>query len=299
MVTANQAPIAAMIPPADSLLKYDTPVLVSRNTEKRSPKARPLKASPQQPGPSSPIPQITKTKLPSTSCVPDPTKQAEEILNAILPPREWVEDTQLWIQQVSSTPSTRMDVVHLQEQLDLKLQQRQARETGICPVRRELYSQCFDELIREVTINCAERGLLLLRVRDEIRMTIAAYQTLYESSVAFGMRKALQAEQGKSDMERKVSGVQGTSGPLQLFRQPWGAPRLRLRLDPQLGVMPACPPGGRCCVPVASFPLGGSTWLGLDSCAPAAPLLQAPRVTGHSVFRLQNWRRKRETWRGK
>ncbi|KAJ6651045.1 hypothetical protein lerEdw1_001157 [Lerista edwardsae] len=96
-----------------------------------------------------------------------------------------------------------MDVVHLQEQLDLKLQQRQARETGICPVRRELYSQCFDELIREVTINCAERGLLLLRVRDEIRMTIAAYQTLYESSVAFGMRKALQAEQGKSDTEKK------------------------------------------------------------------------------------------------
>lgn len=52
----------------------------------------------------------------------------------------------------------------------------QARETGICPVREELYAQCFDELIRQVTINCAERGLLLLRVRDEMRMTIAAYQ---------------------------------------------------------------------------------------------------------------------------
>ena len=35
-------------------------------------------------------------------------------------------------------------------------------------------------------------------------MTISAYQTLYESSVAFGMRKALQSEQGKADMERKV-----------------------------------------------------------------------------------------------
>ena len=55
-----------------------------------------------------------------------------------------------------------------------------------------------------MTINCAERGLLLLRVRDEIRITIAAYQTLYESSVAFGMRKALASEQGKSDLERKV-----------------------------------------------------------------------------------------------
>lgn len=107
------------------------------------------------------------------------------------------------------------------------LQKRQARETGIDPVRRELYSQCFgmireislphsrqilmiciisvDELIRQVTISCQERGLLLLRVRDEIRMSIAAYQTLYESSVAFGMRKALQAEQGKVDMENKVT----------------------------------------------------------------------------------------------
>jgi hypothetical protein len=61
-----------------------------------------------------------------------------------------------------------------------------------------------DELIRQVAINCAERGLLLLRVRDELQMTLRAYQTLYESSVAFGMRKALMAEQGKSELERKV-----------------------------------------------------------------------------------------------
>ena len=43
-------------------------------------------------------------------------------------------------------------------------------------VRRELYAQCFDELIRQSTINCTERGLLLLRVRDELRMTLHAYQ---------------------------------------------------------------------------------------------------------------------------
>lgn len=59
--------------------------------------------------------------------------------------REWEEDNQRWVQEVSSAPSTRLDVVHLQEQLDLRLQQRQARETGICPVRRELYTQCFGQ----------------------------------------------------------------------------------------------------------------------------------------------------------
>jgi len=82
--------------------------------------------------------------------------------------------------------------------------ERQARESGICPVREELFSQCFDEIIRQVTINEPERGLLLLRVRDEIKMTISAYQTLYQSAVTFGMRKQLQAEHGKAELEEKI-----------------------------------------------------------------------------------------------
>ena len=57
-------------------------------------------------------------------------------------------------------------------------------------------------------------------MRDELRMTLHAYQvskhlfllkvftlfqTLYESSIAFGIRKALQAEQGKTDMENYIA----------------------------------------------------------------------------------------------
>lgn len=37
-----------------------------------------------------------------------------------------------------------------------------------------------------------------------MNMTMEAYQTLYCSSVAFGMRKALQAEQGREDLIEKV-----------------------------------------------------------------------------------------------
>jgi len=35
-------------------------------------------------------------------------------------------------------------------------------------------------------------------------MRVAAYQTLYESSIAFGLRKALQAELGRTEQEEKV-----------------------------------------------------------------------------------------------
>ena len=38
---------------------------------------------------------------------------------------EWSEGGQLFMQYVSSTPATRLDVVNLQEHLDQKLQQRQ------------------------------------------------------------------------------------------------------------------------------------------------------------------------------
>jgi hypothetical protein len=40
--------------------------------------------------------------------------ETEEILDSILPPREWEENGQLWRQSVSSTPATRLDVINLQ-----------------------------------------------------------------------------------------------------------------------------------------------------------------------------------------
>lgn len=44
-----------------------------------------------------------------------------------------------------------------------------------------------------------------MRVRDNLKMTFAAYQTLYEGSLVFGNRKAHVAEMGISDLEEKMS----------------------------------------------------------------------------------------------
>merc|ERR1719235_2383027 len=90
----------------------------------------------------------------------------------------------------------------------MRLQEQHARTTGICPIREELYTQCFDELIRQVTIICAERGIALLSVRDEVNMSMAAYQSLYQSSVSFGMRKALHGEQRRNKQEDLIRELQ-------------------------------------------------------------------------------------------
>lgn len=67
-----------------------------------------------------------------------------------------------------------------------------------------MHNQLFDEIIRQSTINCPERGLLLLRVRDNIKMTFAAYKTLYHGSVVFGNKKAFAAHVGVPEMEQKI-----------------------------------------------------------------------------------------------
>jgi len=130
--------------------------------------------------------------------------QLVETLNSMFPPKQWEEDGHRYIQYVSSEPATREKSRDLFKALDQKLKERRAKEKGICPVRQELYSQCFDEIIRQVTIDNTERGLLLLKVRDEIKMSIASYQILYESAILYGIRKQLQSEDAREELKKTL-----------------------------------------------------------------------------------------------
>ena len=46
-------------------------------------------------------------------------------------------------------------------------------------------------------------------------MTISSYETLYESSIAYGIRKALMAEQRKSELDAKIRTLEETKTDLQ------------------------------------------------------------------------------------
>ena len=127
-----------------------------------------------------------------------------ETLNSMFPPKKFEENGHKYIQYVSTTPASREKSRDLFKALDQKLKERRAKEKGICPVRQELYSECFDEIIRQVTIDNAERGLLLLKVRDEIKMSIASYQILYESALLYGIRKQLQSEDAKMELKKEL-----------------------------------------------------------------------------------------------
>jgi dynein light intermediate chain len=71
---------------------------------------------------------------------------------------------------------------------------RGARETGICNIREELYSECL-------TINCLQRGELLNHIKEQMKETINYYQKLYESAMAFAMRKVLREQKKRKRLE--------------------------------------------------------------------------------------------------
>ncbi|CAH1400705.1 unnamed protein product [Nezara viridula] len=171
-----------LITPNNTLIKFSHPVLVE---DKESYFA-------------------TGIKDPKKCRIENKTVPIHAILNCIVKPRLYHYSNQLWKQEVSPEPATRTDVEKLSENLDARLADRQARESGLCPIRNQLYQEAFSELIRQVTVSCGERGILLLRVRDEMQMTLKAYQTLYESSIAFGIRKTLLAEEGKERMHEEI-----------------------------------------------------------------------------------------------
>ena len=89
-----------------SLLKYDTPVLVSKQVGKMGAQTNGGSAST------------------SASSLASNEMKQNDYLNSILPPREYQDMGQLWVQYVSPSPATRLDVVNLQDELDKKLQER-------------------------------------------------------------------------------------------------------------------------------------------------------------------------------
>ncbi|XP_014277783.1 uncharacterized protein [Halyomorpha halys] len=144
--------------------------------------------------------QLLKKKDPDQVCLQD-------ILNCIVPPKRFNSGGYDCIQQLSTEPACRNDIDMLLSDLDARLGQLRVRKTGFCPARSQIYEEAFNELIRQITIQSAEQGLLLMRIRNEARMTMKAYQTLYENSNAVAVKTIEQAKRSKGNLEAQIEEV--------------------------------------------------------------------------------------------
>ena len=88
------------------------------------------------------------------------------------------------------------------------MKQTRALEIGLCSRRRQIYNECFDELIRQITIECSERGILLARIRQTYQQLMNDYLNNYISANAYAMRTVLVNEQRKMKSNEQIEHLQ-------------------------------------------------------------------------------------------
>jgi len=94
--------------PRESLVLYDTPIEIAAGVDPNDP----FKKS------------FGSTRRAGTLPPMEGKPKSEDILNAIIPPREWIQGGKHWIQKASPQPASRIDVARLREMLDQKLMER-------------------------------------------------------------------------------------------------------------------------------------------------------------------------------
>ena len=99
----------------ESLVKYDTPILVSTSAKAK------------------------KGSLPSVKSSASSQQRTEDYLNSILPPKEFTDKGKLWVRYVSPTPATKVDVLNLKQMMQKRLDHGAARDVGICQIRETLF----------------------------------------------------------------------------------------------------------------------------------------------------------------
>jgi dynein light intermediate chain len=106
---------------------------------------------------------------------------------------------------LSTIPSTEDDLKQLEERFHRMLYQEFALEGGLCPKRRRIYEDLFNELIRITKIQCSERGFLLERIQKEFLQWIQTYEELYSSSMAYSIRQYLYKIEEKKNLESVIN----------------------------------------------------------------------------------------------
>ena len=117
-----------MVGSSFSLVRYNNPVLIDKHQEtplQSAGKEKPSKkgkgagkgAGSEEPSQKGDDATSDASGTSGKAASGKERSETEEILDSILPPREWEENGQLWRQSVSSTPATRLDVINLQVSL--------------------------------------------------------------------------------------------------------------------------------------------------------------------------------------
>ncbi|ESL10741.1 dynein arm light chain [Trypanosoma rangeli SC58] len=130
------------------------------------------------------------------------------VIDSFITPRAWRDEAGvLWVQHGSPYPVSRTETVETHDKLRRRMKELGVQRCAISPQRSLLLAECFLEVIRQVTAECWERGLLLLKIHTERTAAQRAHRELFESRVGHAFRLALKGEKDTSRVQQDIESL--------------------------------------------------------------------------------------------
>lgn len=172
------------IDPEETLVRYDVPYAV--HDAKKSIKLR------------------HTLGLPVEDRTADPNVRV--VIDRFIIPRRWTDSHgTLWVQHASPYVTSRTETLETHRKWKQRLAQFHAKETGTCPIRMLLIAECYLEVIRMITAECWERGLLFLHIHSERVAAQVAHREIFESRVGHAFRLTLKGEKDTANVEQMIT----------------------------------------------------------------------------------------------
>ncbi|VDD77063.1 unnamed protein product [Mesocestoides corti] len=146
-------------------------------------------------------PDICKAMSPSHS----PTDQKTlKMLEEEFPPRVEKVGKDTYISTVKEVQASKMEITGLIDDIRMNLLQRAACRRPLCHIREDVLYCTVRELLRQLIIECPERGLLFKQVVDEHYKYFHAYEVLLRFNDAFMCRRSLQTMHEQNAQKMRV-----------------------------------------------------------------------------------------------
>ena len=126
----------------------------------------------------------------------------DEILPIVIPKKKInpFKTEKLKKKKVSNKKPKNEQIMEIAKKLENLIKIRKSKLKGVCEIRNEIYLETLNELIRQITIDCPQRGILLGHIRDEIEYTLKSFEDLYDNSIGFGTRREIKADKNYSEL---------------------------------------------------------------------------------------------------
>lgn len=146
---------------------------------------------------------------PLISSSPKETVAADETLTTTDTPAILYQDKSKrnpWLKVASTDHTSRLDVVQLHQHLQSRCKNEHARMKGVlCPIREKIFNDGIQELTRQITVLCPERGLLLRDLNAGMAQATETYDILFDSACQYAVRKSIERDLHSHLFEEKKS----------------------------------------------------------------------------------------------